>query len=320
MTEKFDCRTLLKLRFGKVFGAMYFSSVYLKSGTNRLSQKQFGMHKSSTAYQPRSDGEGEKGRDGASIPYIHTLRTYCFYFHILCTLRRRRRRHRLRFPFRFSFGTAILMWAFCYTFQIFIVKRDSINVCLCLVLPTLQHSRPTVLHSWYGKPMWLYNIIRFFARSLTPSYVRSVGQIPYTRSYIHNDQNVHRFDKKTLYYPEYIRSIIWFLSHHSNTIAESMWTIMRNKSHFYIFVHYAAATLWLFTIVSVTCHEAHPNFKWQTFVWQRIVSATVWKIHCFAVGWTFTSCISWTVVLRWPFHSKNIKFLLLYVWRWPRSW
>lgn len=76
------------------------------------------------------------------------------------------------YSLRFSFSAAILVWALCYTFQIFIVKRDWINVCLCLVLPTLWHSRPTVLHCWYGKSMWLYNIIRLFARSFGRSFIR----------------------------------------------------------------------------------------------------------------------------------------------------
>lgn len=187
------------------------------------------------------------------------LHTYCFYFHIL-----HRRHRRLRFPFRFSFGAAILVWAFCYTFQIFIVKRDWINVCLRLVLPTLCHSRHTVLHSWYGKPMWLYNIIR----TIVPSFIRKselFGLPPYPRI-IDLLYPKYTYWKNAFVPRKYLWNYMVFVSSHSfgdsNTNFELLRTMMHNKSDFYIFIHYSAATLWLFTRLC-RLHMPRSPFKFQ---------------------------------------------------------
>lgn len=166
------------------------------------------------------------------------------------------------YSLRSSFSAAILVWALCYTFQIFIVKRDWINVCLCLVLPTLWHSRPTVLHCWYGKSMWLYNIIRLFARSFGRSFIRekklsclSAWILPFDHT-VTTTKNTPIGKKPLCAIPDNIRKIYMnFVSSpstppHSNTKSSNyceQWCITKFISKFYFI--YSAAILWLLSSV-----------------------------------------------------------------------
>lgn len=86
----------------EVSKAIYFSSVYLKSNTNRLNGVSLGKRKSSTAYQST---ERERA-------YVCMLHTYCFHFHVLyfsVVLLLLLLLHRL-LSFRFSHNIAILLY------------------------------------------------------------------------------------------------------------------------------------------------------------------------------------------------------------------
>lgn len=159
-----------------------------------------------------------------------------------------------------------------------------------------------------------------------PSFLRSFGKVscsvfhPTLGSYIYYIQNIHI--GKTLLCPENICETIWFLSHHTALAIATptsnyceQWCITKVISIFLFIIQRPLCDFSL-DCVGYICHEAHSNFRWQTFVWKRIVSVTIWEIHCSVVGWTFNSCISWTLVRSFP----NIKFLFFRFWLWPRNW
>lgn len=180
-----------------------------------------GKRNSSTAYQLRVTEEEKRERKS----FVSIL-MYALYYIL----------------FLFSYSALCVYVCVClppplpppilFLFQrcnFFIVKRDWINVCLCLVLPTLWHSSRTVLHRWYGKPMWLYNIIRLFVHS----FARKKELFCFSP---------HTQLEKHCTTPKILVKFVWFLSHHhlANHVDnnfKSMRTMMHNNSHFYILIH-----------------------------------------------------------------------------------